>query len=214
MGVTNMPASGKNFGLDDLRVELNELDSQLVEVISKRVAVVRKVAQLKKANGLALVDLNREKALVGKLRAQGKKSGLDEDFIEQLAQTVIAYSKSFYGEKKIAVLGPTGTFSAQAASNYFGGAAKLLYCDSFDSVFSRLETREADYAVIPIENNVEGAVNRCVDLLIDSSAKVYAEYYIPISYVVASAPGGVKNPGVLYAHPQAFAQCRSFVKKN
>ncbi len=209
-----MPASEKSSDLEKLRRQLSELDSQLVGVISKRVAVVKKVAQLKKTNGIAPVDLEREKALVLKLRAQAKKSGLDEDFVEKLAQDVIAYSKSFYGVKKVAVLGPLGTFSAQAASNYFGDAASLLYCDSFDSVFSRLETREADFAVIPIENNVEGAVNRCVDLLIDSSSKIYAEYYMPISYVLACASSGVKNPSVLYAHPQAFAQCRSFVKKN
>lgn len=194
-------------------MQLNELDSQLVETLSKRMNVIKQVGEFKKNSGTPSVDLAREKELIEKLRSQAKKIGLDEDLVQQIAEKIIAHAKGFYGERKVAVLGPSGTFSAQAASNYFGKATRLYYCDSFDSVFSRLETSEVDYAAVPIENNVEGTVNRSVDLLIESNTKIFAEYYLPISYVVAASEHS-KNYSVLYAHPQAFAQCRNFVKKN
>jgi chorismate mutase/prephenate dehydratase len=55
--------------------------------------------------------------------------------------------------QRVAVLGPAGTFCEEAAMQYFGGAADLMYCNSFDEVFHATAAGSAQYGVVGVENS-------------------------------------------------------------
>jgi prephenate dehydratase len=117
--------------------------------------------------------------------------------------------------KTIAYLGPTGTFSEEAAIAYAAGAASYLPLASIPAVVTAIETGASDVGVLPIENLLEGGVNYTLDLLIHETAlQITGEIVIPIrQYLVVREGLRIPDIKVLYAHPQSLGQCRKFIER-
>jgi len=116
-------------------------------------------------------------------------------------------------KKVIAFLGPEGTYSHQAVLHYFGEEVSLLPLPSFQDVFEALISSKAHYGMIPYKNSTTGLVRATQPLL-----KAY-----DISYcdeVVESIHHGLlvhpqyENLEVLYAHEEALAQCKKWLKQH
>ena len=120
---------------------------------------------------------------------------------------------------KIAYLGPEGTFTEQAADHFaltMDISEVLLFpLASIEDVFEAVESKKADYGVVPIENSIEGAVNTTIDTLIfDSKLFISKQLTLPITQnlMVSEKNAGRKITKIL-SHPQALAQCRKFINK-
>lgn len=50
--------------LDKLRKELDRVDEQMVTLFEKRMAIIRDVARVKKANNLSVLDASREEVVL------------------------------------------------------------------------------------------------------------------------------------------------------
>jgi chorismate mutase / prephenate dehydratase len=70
---------------------------------------------------------------------------------------------------------PQGTFCEQAAIEFFGSAANLIYCANFDEVFHATAAGTAQYGVVGMENSTEGVVARSLDLFLRSPVHVVGE---------------------------------------
>ena len=114
--------------------------------------------------------------------------------------------------KRLGFLGPEGTYTEQAALNY-NPDAKLVPYQSIPAVASAVESGEVDEGVVPIENSLEGAVTYTLDLLIhDSALSIRQEMVLPIDHCLVVRPGTkIEDVELVYSHPQALAQCRSFL---
>jgi len=119
------------------------------------------------------------------------------------------------GIGKIAYLGPEGTYSQLAALEYFGGDAELINCASIDDVFIAVESKNATFGIVPVENSTEGAINNTQDCLIDSSVKISGEQVVSIEHSLLAQRGTLK-PDVkrIVSHKQSLAQCRGYLSKN
>jgi chorismate mutase/prephenate dehydratase len=119
---------------------------------------------------------------------------------------------------KIAFLGPTGTFTEEAAKKIFGEAAELAACASIPEVFEKVEVGEADSGVVPVENSTEGSVNLTFDCLLKTRAFVTAETSLRIvQNIFRSRESAAKAKGEanrIFSHPQSLAQCRNYLKSN
>jgi len=71
----------------------------------------------------------------------------------------------------------------------------------------------ADYGVAPVENSTEGVVEETLDMFVESDLKIVAQIVLPIRYCLAGR-AAAKDLQRLYAHPQALAQCRLWVRRN
>jgi chorismate mutase/prephenate dehydratase len=114
----------------------------------------------------------------------------------------------------VAYLGPQGSFSEQAAFEHFGHAVTRLRCDSFDEVFRAVEAGQANVGMVPVENSTEGAVNRTLDLLLNSPLKVLGERSIKIHHNLLTQSGTLDGVTRVMAHPQALAQCQSWLTQH
>jgi len=113
-----------------------------------------------------------------------------------------------------AYLGPVGTFTQ--------AALKKLTCDSditipFANVTAALDavrSGQADYALVPIENSVEGVVARTLDELATGDPLTIAqEVTLPVTFTLMVKPE--TNEIVrIGTHPHAESQCRAFIAKN
>jgi prephenate dehydratase len=116
---------------------------------------------------------------------------------------------------RLAFLGPAGTFSEEAARKY-DARSESVPMTTITAVASAVEGGMADLGIVPIENSLEGSVTETLDLLVHSARalSIQDELILPIEHYLVVRPGtkaaAVK---VLFAHPQALAQCRGFVER-
>ena len=117
--------------------------------------------------------------------------------------------------KKIAYLGPAGSFSEQAAIERCN-SCEYVPVESIPMVASVVAAGGADEGVVPIENSIEGAVTFTVDLLIhDSDLMITGETIVPIKQCLsAKDPVSLEDIEVVFSHPQSLSQCREYLGKN
>jgi len=118
-------------------------------------------------------------------------------------------------DRRLAYLGPPGTFSEEAALKYDPSAA-LVPMATITAVTSAIESGMADVGIVPVENSLEGPVTETLDILVHSPnpLSIQNEAVLPIEHYLLVQPGTrTESVKVLFAHPQALAQCRGFVER-
>lgn len=115
----------------------------------------------------------------------------------------------------LAYLGPEGSFSAQASRQYADRATTSLELRPYPTItaiFAAIAEQEANFALVPAENSIEGSVNLTMDLLVqDSTLYIRGEMILPIRHHLLSRASDLSQITQVYSHPQALAQCRSFL---
>ncbi len=116
--------------------------------------------------------------------------------------------------KKIAYLGPRGTFTEEAALRY-NASAQLIPFPTTPAVAAAVETGMAEEGVVAIENSLEGSVTDTLDLLIhESKLLITQELVLPIEHCLLVKPGtSAQEVKVIFSHPQALGQCRHFLER-
>ncbi|MCO6500810.1 MAG: bifunctional 3-deoxy-7-phosphoheptulonate synthase/chorismate mutase type II [Vicingus serpentipes] len=78
---SKLPNAGKNTALDRLRETINVLDSELIDLLSKRMETSDKIGEYKKENNIKILQTSRWDEILNTSIKQGKAKGLDEKFI-------------------------------------------------------------------------------------------------------------------------------------
>jgi prephenate dehydratase len=116
---------------------------------------------------------------------------------------------------KVAFQGENGAYSEMAALQHFGPSVELVPHKTLSDVFEALESRKVDYAIVPIENSIEGSVNETYDLLLDTKMMVSNEVYLRVVHCLISYnDSSMEKIQAVYSHPQALGQCRSFIRSH
>ena len=114
---------------------------------------------------------------------------------------------------RIAYLGPTGTYSEEAALHFeSSGAARYIPYATISEVIQAAENSKVDGAVVPIENSTEGSVSQTVDALKVTSLQIAGEFYLPIRHQLISKAAKLEDVIHVMAYPQALAQCRHWLE--
>ena len=119
------------------------------------------------------------------------------------------------GDKlRIAFLGPFGTFTEQAVHQVAPAGAILMPMTSAPQALAAVRRGEADRAVVPIENSIEGGVNATLDSLSHGDPLVIvAEMHVHVVFQLAVLPGTrAEDVRRIGTHPHAWAQCRGWVE--
>lgn len=88
-------------------------------------------------------------------------------------------------------------------------------CDSFETLFDKVESGRAGYGVIPIENSLVGSIHRNYDLLLERDLNVIGETQLRVVHCLVARPGvTLAKITDVYSHPVALDQCRRFFRKH
>jgi len=118
------------------------------------------------------------------------------------------------GKANVAILGPRGTFSEEAALKFFENPNFILSGD-IGEVFETVAANKADYGIVPVENSLEGSVGMTLETLIKELAKIYGEVTLDIKHhLLAPDTVDLNQVKVVASHPHALAQCKEFIRKN
>jgi len=117
---------------------------------------------------------------------------------------------------KYAYLGPAGTFTEAALLKIAASDDQLIAYANVTAALDAVRKGEANKALVPIENSVEGVVARTLDELASGDPLVItAETTLPVTFSLMTLenkdPKDIKS---IATHPHAESQCRSFIAKN
>ena len=116
--------------------------------------------------------------------------------------------------RTVAYQGVPGAFSYEVC----GQAEPHLYavpCTSFEEVITAVQDRQAERAVIPIENSIFGRVADIHRLLPKSGLHIVAEHFMPIQLQLLACPeASLSDIKVAHSHPVALGQCRGFLRQH
>lgn len=123
--------------------------------------------------------------------------------------------------EKLYFLGPEGTYAQQAmeqlVAKYDIKVEQKIPLNPITAILKTVDNDKNAFAVLPIENSIEGIVRETIDNLVkleDENLKITAETVIPISHCLMSE---AKNPSeikYIISHPQALGQCSGYICEN
>ncbi|EKN5910145.1 TPA: bifunctional chorismate mutase/prephenate dehydratase [Yersinia enterocolitica] len=213
-----------------LRERISALDLKLLALLAERRELAVDVAKAKQLHHRPIRDKERERDLLDALITAAKPYDLDGFYITRLFQLIIEDSvltqqallqhqlnQTAQHSARIAFLGPKGSYSHLAARQYAARHFEQLIecgCQKFQDIFTQVETGQADYAVLPIENTSSGSINDVYDLLQHTSLSIVGEITNPIDHcVLVATDTDLSQIKTVYSHPQPFQQCSQFINR-
>ena len=114
-----------------------------------------------------------------------------------------------------AYLGPSGTFTEAALIGITTSKDHLLPYANVTAALEAVRSGVAEFALVPIENSVEGVVARTLDeLAAGDPLEIVAETTIPVTFALMTLPENAAKPITKIAtHPHAESQCRVYIAR-
>ena len=220
--------------LEKLRVRLDEIDDQIVNLYEQRMEICAHVGEYKIQTGKKVLDRQREKEklenVAGKASNPFNKKGVTELYeqlmsmsrklqYEQLVKAgalgrlpFIQVDSLDADQARVVFPGTEGAYSEAAMKRYFGENCNSFYVRTFREAMEAIEDGAADFAVLPIENSTAGAVDEMYDLLVEFENYIVGETVIPIRHTLSGLPGAsLKDVKTVYSKGVALMQATHFL---
>ena len=116
----------------------------------------------------------------------------------------------------VSYLGPAGTYTEEATKLFFSEKAALMPKETVSDAIEMILTGDADYAVIPQENTLGGAVVNYVDALVKTEdVYVVGEVILPINQTLMGVPGAtIEDIKTVCSHAQGLTQSAEWRKEH
>ncbi|MES2089072.1 MAG: prephenate dehydratase [Pseudomonadota bacterium] len=199
--------------LTDLRQRIDGVDEQLLKLLNQRATLAQAVGEVKKIDHSPVFRPDREAQVIDTLKSLNT-GPVQSDSIAPIWREIMSACRSLEARLRVAFLGPVGTFSEQAALDYFGSSIEALPCPSIDEVFRATVAQSANFGVVPVENSTEGVVARSLDLLLQSPLTIVGETSLLVRHNLLRKSSSREGITVVCAHPQALAQCQGWLSQN
>ena len=223
--------------LEEYRAEIDRADEALLAAFRQRMEASAQIAAYKKANGLPILDGNRERQ---KLREVSEKAGEGmEDYTAALYALLFELSRAYQSrltnagtgltariaaairdtpplfppKAQVACQGVEGAYSEAACERLFRAPA-ISFFSSFEAVFSAIEKGFCQYGVIPLENSTAGSVNQVYDLMLRHDFFITRSVRLKVDQNLVAKKGvRLEDVKEVFSHEQALGQCAGFLEK-
>ena len=201
--------------LQTTRQQIDEVDLQLQQLLNKRTALAQEVARIKIASDEQSDFYRPEREAMVLRQVMDRNEGpLPDKEMARLFREVMSACLATEKPLQVAYLGPEGSFTQAATLKQFGGSVNTQPMTTIADVFHAVETGNACYGVVPVENSTEGMVSHTLDRFIHSPLKINGEVTLRIHHYLLSKAEDLSSIERVYAHPQALAQCRQWLSGN
>ena len=195
-----------------LRDEIDTIDAEVLALLNRRAGVAQRVGDVKRAvDADAQVFRPEREAQVVRRLCDLNRGPLPADAVGHIFREVMSACRSLERAAVVAYLGPEGTYSEQSVILQFGRSVERRAAPTIDAIFREVESKAADFGVIPVENSTEGTVNRSLDLLLNTPLRICGEVALAIHHHLLTRDGTMAAVTRVCAHPQALAQCTGWL---
>ena len=224
----------KELDLQKIREQLDQVDSQLVELFEQRMKLCGDVAEYKRKSKKPIFDPEREKQKRFAVRSLAKtpfnEIAVDEMFAQlmtisrryQYQQLGTAKSRISEGFRlveclptagvKVVYQGVEGAYSHEATRKFFGQQVNAYHVPSWEEAMEDVATGKAAYAVLPIENSSAGAIIDNYDLLLKYDNYIVGETEVVVNHALLGLlQAKLSDIRTVYSHPQGLIQCQEFL---
>lgn len=220
----------------DLRRQIDEIDTRIVELYEKRMDISRQVAEYKIETGKKVFDKVREEEKLRSVKAL-THSEFNSTGIGELFEQIMAISRKLQyrllteqcgsgklpfiqvdsletGKARVVFQGAEGAYSQAAMMQYFGDQVNSFHVETFRDAMIAIDEGRADFAVLPIENSTAGIVSEIYDLLVEFENYIVGEQIIRIEHCLMAVPGTkLEEIKTVYSHPQSLMQSARFLSE-
>lgn len=213
--------------LNDIRREIDAADKAIAEAFQRRAGLSAAAALYKREHGLPMVDGGRERGIL--LRAEEMTGDpAMKPAVRRLFEQVLTECRAKQLEAlsdgaaepvrpaggQVAFLGPEGSFSHDAAIQYFGADMRSAPAASFEEAVEAVVSGACAFGMLPVENSLAGGVFPVVDILAEGRLYIVGEAVLAVRHCLLGLPGasagGVK---AVLSHAQPLEQCRKFLRR-
>jgi len=196
--------------LADLRIQIDAIDQELLALLNRRALIAEQVGNIKKREGTPFFRPDRVAQVIERIQ-RTNNGPLKNEHVAAVWREVMSACLALESPVRVAYLGPAGTFSEEAALQFFGASIEHVPCISIDEVFRATAAGSASYGVVPVENSTEGVVSRSLDLFLTSPLHIVGEVSLMVRHNLLRLSESLENITAIYAHPQALAQCQGWL---
>ncbi len=211
-----------------IRDSLDRIDAEIVRLLAERRRRSGEMIRTKDESRSPLRDVKREEEMLARRIQDGRSAGLDSHYVTRVFHEIIEDSIRLQqdyllhppGEEagsplRIAFQGIEGAYSHLAAKQFFASQADRLVfvgLPTFAEVFRAVEDGAADHAMLPIENTTTGSISEVYDLLSQARLSIIGEEKFLVKHcLVAHEDVPLLSIRRIFSHPQALAQCSTFI---
>ena len=198
------------MSLSELRIRIDAIDEQVLDLLSQRANLALDIGHLKAAQGKPAFVPGREMQLLERIE-QLRKGPLSGTAVRAIYREIISACRNLERPSSVAYLGPEATWSHLAARQQFGSSAIYEPVRSIGDVFAAVETRRHDYGLVPVENSTAGSVPDTLDNFMKTSLKVCGEVLYQINFALLSRETDLSKVRRIYSLPIATEQCRRWL---
>ena len=202
--------------LEKVREKIDLIDAEIQKLITQRVQMAKETARLKQQSDEHTADFYRpeREAMVLREVMDRNEGALPNKEMARIFREIMSACLAAERPLEVAFLGPEGSYTQAAAYKHFGGSVLTKPIGTIADVFHAVETGNADYGVVPVENSTEGMVSHTLDRFIASPLKINGEVSLRINHYLLSNEANISDVRTVYAHPQALAQCRQWLNEH
>ncbi len=199
--------------LEAVRQEIDQLDDQIQALISDRARLAFRVRE-SKGDFTNAVDYYRPEREAQVLRRviERNQGPLTDAEMTRLFREIMSACLAQQEPMNIAYLGPEGTFTQQAVHRHFGHSVRALSLPSIDNVFEQVQSSEADFGVVPVENSSQGIVSHTLDMFLTSELKICGEIELRVHQNLMTQARSLGEIERVYSHAQSLSQCRAWIR--
>ncbi len=115
----------------------------------------------------------------------------------------------------VAFQGVHGANSEMAIQQHFGESVETMPCNTIKDIFDAVESQQATYGMLPVENSLAGTVANAYELLLDYDLRIQAETILRVRYALMAPPGTtLADVRCARSHPQALSQCERYLARH
>lgn len=207
-----MDRKENNPSLDSLRVRIDQLDQQLVQLLNERAKVVVEIGKVKRGSDWPIYAPDREQRVLDQVRRYNQ-GPLSDTSLQAIWRELMSGSLALERSLRIGYLGPAGSFSHLAARLKFGLSVEYRDLEDIRSVFDETTRGGIDLGLVPIENSAMGGIGETLDSFLGSPAHVFAEVLINVHHNLL-AKCDVQQIERVYSKPEVFTQCRRWLSQH
>lgn len=199
--------------LKALRVQIDKLDLQILDLLNKRAAVAAQIGKVKNEQGGEVFSAAREEEVLNHVLA-ANKGPLEELTLKAIYRELISGSRALQRVQKVAFLGPEYSYSHIAALERFGQSVEYMRVGSITAVFEEVTRRHVDLGIVPLENSTDGRIADTLDMFIRMpQVKICSEVRLIVHHNLLA---NCEQPDIrrVYSKAQALSQCRNWLSKN
>ena len=222
--------------LADIRVEIDQVDNEILSLFQKRMELACQVAEYKIATGKKVYDKAREDEKLEKL-SSSVEDGFSQQAVKELYTQIMSISrkKQFsilrqnginfesgfqrvddfdFSQATVCFQGVQGAYSQLAMNAFFENKMKdSFHVDAWRDAMDAIKNGKADYAVLPIENSLAGSIEENFDLLSEYNVAIIGEQTIAFIRSLLGVKGAtISDIKTVYSHPKAIAQCDEYIR--